>query len=370
MQVPFLDLKAHHQAIRSEIDSAIRDVIDAGAFAGGPFVERFEKEFADFCGASHSVGVGSGTDALWFVLLGLGIGPGDEVITVPMTFMATTEAISFCGATPVLVDIDPRTYTMDPARLERAITPRTKAVIPVHLYGQMADMDPILEIAKRHRLHVIEDAAQAHGAEYKGKKAGSMGVAGCFSFYPGKNLGAFGEAGAVVTSDDRLVKTMQMLRDHGQERKYHHALVGWNGRMDGIQGAVLQVKLKRLGEANQSRRAHARLYNELLAPLPNVTRPSEAKERTHVYHVFAVRVQERDRVMKALMDRGIGCGVHYPVPIHLQPAYKSLGYKPGDFPVSEQCANEFLSLPMFPEMTDVQVKHVVGELSSIMRKEA
>ena len=370
MPIPFLDLKAHHQAIRGEIDSAIRDVIDAGAFAGGPFVERFEKEFADFCGASHSVGVGSGTDALWFVLLGLGIGPGDEVITVPMTFMATTEAITFCGATPVLVDIDPKTYTMDPARLERAITPRTKAIIPVHLYGQMADMDPILEIARRHRLQVIEDACQAHGAEYKGRKAGSMGVAGCFSFYPGKNLGAFGEAGAVVTSDEPLLRTMQMLRDHGQERKYHHALIGWNGRMDGIQGAVLQVKLKRLVAANESRRAHARLYNELLAPLRNVMCPSEAKERTHVYHVFAVRVQERDRVMKALTDRGIGCGVHYPVPIHLQPAYKSLGYKPGDFPVSEQCAEEVLSLPMFPELTDAQIKQVVGELSSITGTQA
>ncbi|WP_455376998.1 DegT/DnrJ/EryC1/StrS family aminotransferase [Petrachloros mirabilis] len=367
MPIPFLDLKAHHQAIRGEIDSAIGEVIDAGAFAGGPFVERFEKEFAEFCGASHAVGVGSGTDALWFVLLGLGIGPGDEVITVPMTFMATTEAISFCGATPVLVDIEPKTYTMDPAKLERAITPRTKAIIPVHLYGQMADMDPILDLAKRHRLHIIEDACQAHGAEYKRRKAGSMGVAGCFSFYPGKNLGAFGEAGAVVTSDESLMKTMQMLRDHGQERKYHHALIGWNGRMDGIQGAVLRVKLKRLAEANRARRAHARLYNELLVATPNVTLPSEAKDRTHVYHVFAVRVPDRDRVMKSLSDRGVGCGVHYPIPIHLQPAYESLGYKLGDFPVAEQCANEFLSLPMFPEMTDVQVKDVVGELNAILR---
>jgi dTDP-4-amino-4,6-dideoxygalactose transaminase len=367
MPIPFLDLKAHHEGIRREIDSAIREVIDTGAFAGGPFVERFEKEFAAFCGTSGAVGVGSGTDALWFALLGLGIGPGDEVITVPMTFMATTEAISFCGATPVLVDIEPVTYTMDPARVERAITPRTKAIVPVHLYGQMADMDPILEVAKRHRLHVIEDACQAHGAEYKGKKAGSMGVAGCFSFYPGKNLGAFGEAGAVVTSDRHLMKTIQMLRDHGQERKYHHALIGWNGRMDGIQGAVLRVKLKRLTEANRARRAHARLYNELLAAVPGVIAPQEAKDRTHVYHVYAVRIAARDRVMKSLSDRGIGCSVHYPVPIHLQPAYKSLGYKPGDFPVAERCAEEFLSLPMFPELTDVQVNEVVGELSMLVR---
>jgi dTDP-4-amino-4,6-dideoxygalactose transaminase len=256
---------------------------------------------------------------------------------------------------------------MDPAKLERAITPRTRAIIPVHLYGQMADMDPILEIAKRHRLHVIEDACQAHGAEYKGRKAGSMGVAGCFSFYPGKNLGAFGEAGAVVTSDKNLMKTMQMLRDHGQERKYHHALIGWNGRMDGIQGAVLRVKLKRLAEANRARWNHAHLYNQLLAGTPKVMCPLEVKDRTHVYHVFAVRVPDRDRVMKSLSDHGVGCGVHYPVPIHLQPAYKFLGYKPGDFPVSEQCAKEFLSLPMFPEMTDVQVKEVARELSAIVR---
>jgi dTDP-4-amino-4,6-dideoxygalactose transaminase len=238
MNVPFLDLKAHHESLREDIDFAIRQVVDSSAFAGGPFVERFEEDFAQFCDSPYAIGVGSGTDALWFALLGLGIGAGDEVITVPMTFMATTEAITFCGAKPVFVDIEPETYTMDPAQLERAITPRTKAIIPVHLYGQTADMDPILEIAKRHRLYVIEDACQAHGAEYKGKKAGSIGVAGCFSFYPGKNLGGFGEAGAVVTSDRHLMKTIQMLRDHGQERKYHHAVVGWNGRMDGIQGAA------------------------------------------------------------------------------------------------------------------------------------
>jgi len=366
MQIPFLDLKAHHQSIRSELDSAIRDVIDSGAFAGGPFVEQFERDFAQFCGAPYAVGVGNGTDALWFALLGLGIGSGDEVITVPMTFIATAEAISFCGATPVFVDIEPETYTMDPARLERAITPRTKAIIPVHLYGQTADMDPILEIAKRHQLHVIEDACQAHGAEYKGKKAGSIGIAGCFSFYPGKNLGAFGEAGAVVTSDERLKSAMQMLRDHGQERKYHHAVVGWNGRMDGIQGAVLQVKLKRLAATNHARRRHARLYNELLTSFHKVTTPTEAKDRTHVYHVYAVRMSDRDRVMKSLSDHGVGCGVHYPIPIHLQPAYESLGYKAGDFPVTEKCAQEFLSLPMFPEMTDVQVKHVVKALSELM----
>lgn len=367
MQVPFLDLKAHHAGIRGEIDSAIREVIDAGAFAGGPFVERFEEDFARFCGAAYSVGVGNGTDALWFALLALGIGPGDEVITVPMTFMATAEAISFCGAKPVFVDIEEDTYTMNAALIERAITPRTKAIIPVHLYGQTADMDPILAIAKRHNLHVVEDACQAHGAEYKGRKAGSIGHAGCFSFYPGKNLGALGEAGGIVTSDNELKRTMQVLRDHGQAKKYHHSMIGWNGRMDGIQGAVLRVKLKRLATANAARRTHARLYDELLASVKQVIAPKEVKNRVHVYHVYAVRVRERERVMKALSERGIGCGVHYPIPIHLQPAYESLGYKAGDFPVAEKCAQEFLSLPMFPEMTDVQVKHVVGELSEIVK---
>lgn len=367
MQVPFLDLKAHHASIRGEIDSAIREVIDSGAFAGGPFVERFEEDFAKFCGIPHSVGVGNGTDALWFALLALGIGPGDEVITVPMTFMATTEAISFCGAKPVFVDIDEETYTMNTALLEQAITPRTKAIIPVHLYGQTADMDPILAIAKRHNVYVVEDACQAHGAEYKGRKAGSFGHAGCFSFYPGKNLGALGEAGGIVTSDDQLKRKMEVLRDHGQARKYHHSMIGWNGRMDGIQGAVLRIKLKRLATSNNARRTLARLYDELLAPVKQVIAPREAKDRVHVYHVYAVRVQDRDRVMESLSDRGIGCGVHYPIPVHLQQAYESLGYKTGDFPVAEKCAQQFLSLPMFPEMTEVQVKHVVGELSELVR---
>ena len=366
MHIPFLDLRAHHAALRDEIDFAIRQVIDSGAFAGGPFVELFEQDFAKFCEVPYAVGVGNGTDALWFALLALGIGPGDEVITVPMTFMATAEAISFCGAKPVFVDIEEATYTMDPAQVEKAITPRTKAIIPVHLYGQVADMDPIVEIANRHNLYVIEDACQAHGAEYKGRKAGSIGVAGCFSFYPGKNLGALGEAGGVVTADQQLRKNVQILRDHGQERKYHHSMIGWNGRMDGIQGAVLRVKLKRLEEANNARRAHARLYNELLATVKHVIAPKEAKNRRHVYHVYAVRVQNRDHVLKGLSDRGIGCGVHYPIPIHLQPAYNSLGHKRGDFPISEKCAQEFLSLPMFPEMSAIQVQRVVEELTALV----
>ena len=365
MRVPFLDLQAHHEALRSEIEVGIREVIDSGAFAGGPFVAQFEEDFAAFCGCPYAVGVGSGTEALWLTLLAVGVGSGDEVITVPMTFMATAEAISFCGATPVFVDIDEETYTLDPAQLERAITPRTKAIIPVHLFGQTADMDPIVEIAERHGLHVIEDACQAHGAEYKGRKAGSIGVAGCFSFYPGKNLGAFGEAGAVVTANEELKGKIQILRDHGQERKYCHTLIGWNARMDGIQAAVLRVKLKRLDAANSARRTHAQLYNELLAPMEQVILPKEAKSCLHVYHVYAVRVRERDRVLKLLAERGITCGIHYPIPLHLQQAYQSLGYRTGDFPVTEKCAKEFLSLPMFPELTSIQIQSVVRKLSAI-----
>lgn len=365
MRVPFLDLKAHHAPIRVELDAAIREVIDCGAFAGGPYVERFEEDFAKFCGVPFSVGVGNGTDALWFVLQALGVGPGDEVITVPMTFMATAEAISHCGAKPVFVDIDEETYTMNPALLEQAITSRTKVIIPVHLFGQMADMDPILDIAKRHNLFVVEDACQAHGAEYKGRIAGSLGIAGCFSFYPGKNLGAFGEAGGIVTSNETLKRTIQVFRDHGQDRKYYHSIIGWNGRMDGIQGAVLGVKLRRLSEANFARRTNAAIYDKLLATVRQVVTPKVGEGRLPVYHVYAVRVQDRDGALKRLSDRGIGCGVHYPVPVHLQPAYAFLGHRIGDFPVSEACGREFLSLPMFPELQPTQIEIVAQELREV-----
>ena len=258
MKVPFLDLKAQYQSIKPEIQSALNQVLENTAFAGGPFVAQFEKEFAAFCGTKHAIGVGSGTDALWAALVAVGAGPGDEVITVPDTFIATAEAISFCGARPVFVDIEETTYNMDPAKLEAAITPKTKAIIPVHLFGQMADMDPIMEIARKRKLYVIEDAAQAHGAEYKGKKAGSVGDVGCFSFYPGKNLGAYGEAGAVVTNNDQLADKMRMFRDHGQPKKYYHDMIGWNARMDGFQGAVLSVKLKHIDAWNDARRKNAR----------------------------------------------------------------------------------------------------------------
>ena len=355
IRVPFLDLNAHHAPLREEFERAISEVIDSGAFAGGPFVEKFEKEFAAFCHCRQAVGLGSGTEALWLSLLACGVGAGDEVITVPNTFMATAEAITYCAARPVFVDVDERTYTMDPAGLEKALTSKTKAIIPVHLFGQSADMDPILAFARKHGLFVIEDAAQAHGADYKGKRVGTLGDAGCFSFYPGKNLGAFGEAGAVITNDSELAEKIRVLRDHGQVRKYRHNMIGWNCRMDGIQAAVLSVKLRRLENANLLRRAHAQEYSRAFAGVEEIIAPVEADYARHVYHVYAVRVQDRDQVMFTLKEKGIQCAVHYPVPVHLQRAYRELGYAAGDLPTSEQTALEFISLPMFPELTKEQI---------------
>jgi dTDP-4-amino-4,6-dideoxygalactose transaminase len=358
MQVPFLDLRTHHAPMLDEINSAIQDVIESNAFAGGPFVERFEEDFAAYCNSSHAIGVGSGTEALWLALMALGVGPGDDVITVPNTFMATAEAITYTGATPVFVDVDEQTYTMDSSALENAITARTKAIIPVHLFGQPADMDPILAFARRHGLFVVEDACQAHGAEYKGRRAGTLGDAACFSFYPGKNLGAFGEAGAVVTNNSELQLKIRILRDHGQIRKYHHTMIGWNCRMDGIQASVLRVKLRYLERGNQLRRSHAAHYNQTLSGIEEVVTPVHAADVRHVYHVYAIRVQERDEVIRLLGEKGIGCAVHYPVPVHLQEAYRNLGYGQGDFPMAERCAAEFVSLPMFPELTPAQVETV------------
>jgi dTDP-4-amino-4,6-dideoxygalactose transaminase len=359
MKVPFLDLKSHHAPMLEEINGAIREVIESAAFAGGPFVTKFEEDFATFCDSRHAVGVASGTDALWFALLAMGVGSGDEVITVPNSFMATAEAITYCGAKPVFVDVNERTYTMDPARLEEALTPRTKAIIPVHLFGQPADMDPILKFARKHGLFVVEDAAQAHGAVYKGRKVGTLGDAACFSFYPGKNLGAFGEAGAVVTNSDELQQKVRILKDHGQIRKYYHSMVGWNGRMDGIQGAVLQIKLQYLEKGNNLRRSHAADYDAALQEVEEIVIPFCPSNLTPVYHIYAIRVQNRDEVMHSLADKGVGSGVHYPVPIHLQEAYRSLGHGPGSFPIAEKCAAEFVSLPMFPELTSEQLDYVV-----------
>jgi dTDP-4-amino-4,6-dideoxygalactose transaminase len=370
MKVPFLDLKAHHAPLIEKFDRAIHEVVESSAFAGGPFVEKFEEEFAAFCGSSHAIAVGNGTDALWLALLALGIGEGDEVITVPNTFIATAEAITYCKARPVFVDVDRDTFTMNPAELEKSLTERTKAIIPVHLFGQPVDMDPILEFARANGLFVVEDAAQAHGAEYKGRKAGTMGDAGSFSFYPGKNLGALGEAGAVVTNDPELRKQVQMLRDHGQSRKYYHATMGWNCRMDGIQAAVLSIKLRHLDEANSLRRKHALEYNQAFAGIDEVLTPLEAKYARHVYHVYAVQLQERDAVMRTLQKKGVGCAVHYPVPIHLQEAGRNLGYAKGAFPIAENLANQFLSLPMFPELTKEQIEYVADCVSEAVGVEA
>jgi dTDP-4-amino-4,6-dideoxygalactose transaminase len=357
--IPFLDLKSHHAALRTELDRAIKEVIDSSAFAGGPFVEKFERDFAAYCGSRYAIGVGSGTEALWLPLLACGVGPGDEVITVANTFMATAEAITYCGARPVFVDVNETTYTMDPAGLEDAVGPRTKAIIPVHLFGQPADMDPILEFARKHNLFVIEDAAQAHGAKYKGRTAGTLGDAGCFSFYPSKNLGALGEAGAIITNDAELQEKLRILRDHGQVRKYHHEVIGWNCRMDGIQAAVLSVKLAYLESGNSLRRTHALQYNRAFDGMGEVITPFEASYARHVYHVYAIRVEERDEVTRFLKERAIQCAVHYPVPIHLQKAYQDLGYKTGSLPISEKIAREFISLPMFPELTEAQINMVV-----------
>ncbi len=367
MKVPFLDLKAQYLSIQDEVNAAIRQVVEKTAFAGGPFVETFEKEFAAFCQCQQAVGVGSGTDALWLALGGLGVGPGDEVITVPNTFIATAEAISICGAKPVFVDVDEKTYTLNPDLVEAAITSRTKALVPVHLYGQCADMDPILAVARRHGLFVVEDACQAHGAEYKGRKAGSMGDAGCFSFYPGKNLGAYGEAGAVVTNNPQLAAWMRMFRDHGQQKKYTHSVVGWNARMDGIQGAVLSVKLRHLPQWNEARRGHATLYTELLAGLQGVVAPVESPDVKHVYHIYAACVQDRDALIQRLAARDVHCGIHYPVPLHLQEAYASMALGPGSFPVAEASASRELSLPMFAELTPEQIRRVAAELAQVIQ---
>jgi dTDP-4-amino-4,6-dideoxygalactose transaminase len=366
VKVPFLDLKVQYQSIKTEINQALQQVMENTAFAGGPFVAQFEKEFAEFCGSEYAIGVGSGTDALWLSMLALGVGDGDEVITAPDTFIATAEAISFCGAKPVFVDVDEKTYNMDPSLIEAAITPKTKAIIPVHLFGQMADMDPVINLARKHGLYVIEDACQAHGAMYKERKAGTIGDAGCFSFYPGKNLGAYGEAGAVITNNRMLAEKIRMLRDHGQEKKYYHGVIGWNARMDGFQGAVLSVKLKYLEDWNRARRNNGHNYSQLLGNVNGIIIPAEIDQKRHVYHIYAIRVKNRDSFMDSLAEKEINCGIHYPIPIHLQSAYQSLGYKKGDFPVAEKCAEEFVSLPMYPELSLEQIEYVAGEVKNLV----
>ncbi|HWQ96424.1 MAG TPA: DegT/DnrJ/EryC1/StrS family aminotransferase [Candidatus Methylomirabilis sp.] len=355
--IPFMDLKAQYSNIRGEINDAIARVLESSQFVLGDEVAAFEKEFAAYSGAQYGVGVNSGTSALHLALLASGIGRNDEVITVPFTFVATVAAICYTGAKPVFVDIEPESYTMDANQIEDSITERTKAIMPVHLYGHPADMDPILKIAQKHDLPVIEDAAQAHSAEYKGHRAGSIGDLGCFSFYPGKNLGAYGEGGMVVTNNAEYARTIRMLRDWGQEQKYHHILRGYNYRMEGFQGAILRVKLRYLDKWTELRRKHALRYNELLSQT-GVHIPEEKSYARHVYHVYAIRVQQRDDLQKILHTMGIQTGIHYPVPVHLQPAYTELGYKSGDFPISERAAAEELSLPMYPELTEDLIKTI------------
>ncbi|MFA5911144.1 MAG: DegT/DnrJ/EryC1/StrS family aminotransferase [Vicinamibacterales bacterium] len=357
--IPFVDLRRQYQDLKADIDAAVGHVLETGQFVLGPEVEAFEREFAAACAADSGIAVNSGTSALHLALLAAGVGPGDEVITVPFTFVATTAAIGYTGARPVFVDIDPATFTMDVTLIEAAITSRTKAILPVHLYGHPADMDPIIAIAARHGLTVIEDACQAHGALYKGRPVGALGDAGCFSFYPGKNLGAYGEGGIVVTNRSDWTRDIRMLRDWGQDRKYHHVLKGYNYRMEGLQGAILRVKLRRLREWTDARRAHGAAYNRLLAG-SGVESPKEADYARHVFHVYAVRTTDRVSLERTLHAHGVSSGIHYPVPVHLQPAYADLGYRAGDFPESERAAAEVLSLPMFPELTATQIEQVAA----------
>lgn len=347
--VPFLDLGAQHRTIAAEIDEAIAKVIRESDFILGRDLRLFEEEFAHFCEVRYAVGTDSGTSALELALRAYDIGPGDEVITAANSFIASALAVSHAGATPVLVDADSRTYTIDILAIEKAISPRTRAIIPVHLYGHPADMDPIRHLAEKHRLVVIEDACQAHGARYKGRRAGSLGHAAAFSFYPGKNLGAYGDGGMVVTNDQNVAKRLEMLRNYGQKEKYHHLTRGYNRRLDTLQAAVLRVKLKYLEEWNAARRRHAEFYGRLLKGC-GVVMPHEANYAESVWHLYVIRADQRDKLREHLTSQGIGTGIHYPVPIHLQPAYRDLGCKNGSFPVAEKCAQGVLSLPMYPEL--------------------
>lgn len=359
--IPFVDLQAQYRALKPEIDAAVLRVFENAQFILGPAVAAFETDFAAYCHTAEAVGVNSGTSALHLALLAAGVGRGDEVITTPFTFVATAAAIEYAGARPVFVDIEPDYWTLDPSKIEAAITPRTKAIVPVHLYGQPADMDPIRDVARRHKLVVIEDAAQAHGAEYKGRRCGSMGEIGCFSFYPGKNLGAYGEGGAVVTNDAAIASRIRLLRSWGEEVRYEHKYRGFNYRMDGVQGAVLGVKLRYLEQWTDARRRHAIEYGRQLRGT-GVRVPVERDGCRHVYHVYVVRVDRRDDVRAQLTAAGVQTGVHYPIPVHLQPAYRDLGYVPGDFPVSERVAGEVLSLPIYPELTSEQIALVADVL--------
>jgi len=358
MKVPFVDLKMQYNSIKEEVMEAVNNVIENSAFIGGSFVEKFESDFGQFCGVKYCIGVGNGTDAIFIVLKMLGIGPSDEVITAANSFIATSEAISLTGARVVFCDVNEVTRNLDPDLISDKITDKTRAIIPIHLYGQPADMDRIVEIAKKNNLYIVQDCAQAHGAKYKGKMVGTFGEASCFSFYPGKNLGAYGDGGAVVTDNEDLEKKIRMYANHGRSEKYNHEFEGVNSRLDGMQAAILSVKLKHLEEWNFKRITNARIYNEKLKGIEDIITPVIPDEWDHVFHLYVIRSKERDRLKKFLVDNGISCGIHYPIALPNLRAYSYLNHKPGDFPVSSELQDEILSLPMFPELTEEQIEYV------------
>jgi dTDP-4-amino-4,6-dideoxygalactose transaminase len=368
MNVTFVDLKRQYKYLKKDIDRAICKVLKSTHFILGEEEQKFEREFAEYCGAKYGIGVASGTDALLISLRALGIGNGDEVITTPNTFTATVDAIVRNRARPVLVDIDPDTYNIDAAKIEKKITKKTKAIIPVHLYGLPAEMGRIMKIARKHKLFVVEDAAQAHGAEYKERKAGSFGITGCFSFYPAKNLGAYGDGGMIITSNKQLAEKLRMLRNYGSRKKYYHDFVGYNSRLDEIQAAILRVKLKHLNKWENKRRKHAALYRKLLKSINEIVLPEEVKDLKHVYHLFVIRTKQRNALQKYLGSKGIQTGIHYPIPIDLEKAYRFLGYRKGDFPVTEKYDKEILSLPMFPELTDKEIRYTCREIVKFFRR--
>lgn len=365
--IPFLDLVGLHRPLQEEFVAALRRVLDSAGFVGGPEVTAFEDEFARFCDAPAAVGLSNGTDALRFAYMAMGVSPGDEIITVPNTFIATTEAITQAGGTIKFVDVRPDTLTMDPAALEAAISERTVGVVPVHLYGQPADLDPIATIAKAHRLWVVEDAAQAHGAEYRGRPVGSIGDLAGFSFYPGKNLGACGEGGAVTGRDLERLATIRRLREHGQSQKYYHDTEGYNGRLDSLQAAFLRIKLRLLGGWNDGRRRAAQLYRAALKDIAEIDLPTEAPYSKHVYHLFVIQADRRDQLQAHLAKRKIGTGLHYPLPLHLQKAYESFGLKKGTFPITEASAESILSLPMYPDLEEASVDRVASAIREFYR---
>lgn len=368
MRINFVDLKRQYSSIKDEVDTAINVVIKNTQFILGENLEKFEEEFAKYCGVKHAIGVASGTDALILSIKALGIGNGDEIISVPNTFVSTIDAIVHNGATPKFVDINPKTYNINADTIENMITAKTKAILPVHLFGQAADMGAIMEIADNHNLKVIEDACQAHGAEYKSRKVGSFGNAACFSFYPGKNLGAYGDGGIIVTNDEEIADKVRLLRNYGQRVKYHHSLIGYNSRLDDLQSAILRVKLRHLDKWNRMRNENANKYAKFLSHLENVITPFNPGFPNHVFHLYAIRCPKRDQLKKWLFDKDISTGIHYPIPVHLQESYTAFDYKKGTFPLTEKYSDELLSLPMFPELEEGEIAYVCSSVEEFYKK--